>query len=183
MCVCLSVAFISFQCLLSVVSSCRNGQDRTQAHTTTHHGPWTPSFDHHHSNHERACVGLVTRAAWKMDAPFGMDWTIVLALVLAALILLNVLKEWLLRPKNLPPVYREFPYIPWLGSVYQFATGPRDFLLRAQKKVKRLIARSNAFHPQNMRVSTPATSHLSLAAWRGVHRQSLWDTHDLSYEL
>jgi sterol 14alpha-demethylase len=31
-----------------------------------------------------------------------------------------------------PPFYYEFPYIPWLGSLVQFATQPRDFLQRAR---------------------------------------------------
>lgn len=33
--------------------------------------------------------------------------------------------------KRLPPFYSEMPYIPWLGSIVQFATGPREFLQRA----------------------------------------------------
>jgi sterol 14-demethylase len=35
------------------------------------------------------------------------------------------------KPKNLPPFYSETPYIPWLGSLVQFATGPREFIQRA----------------------------------------------------
>jgi hypothetical protein len=37
----------------------------------------------------------------------------------------------LTRPKDLPPFYSEPGYIPWLGSLVQFATGPREFLQRA----------------------------------------------------
>ena len=33
-----------------------------------------------------------------------------------------------------PPFYCEFPYIPWLGSLVQFATQPREFLERAASK-------------------------------------------------
>jgi hypothetical protein len=56
-------------------------------------------------------------------------WRIVAALVLACA--LNSLISWLTRPKSLPPFYAEHPYIPWLGSLVQFATGPREFLQRA----------------------------------------------------
>jgi len=49
---------------------------------------------------------------------------------LAVLALLNWIKDILTRPKNLPPLYYEFPYIPWLGSIYQYATAPREFLMR-----------------------------------------------------
>ena len=35
------------------------------------------------------------------------------------------------RPDHLPPFYSEPGYIPWLGSLVQFATGPRKFLQRA----------------------------------------------------
>jgi len=50
------------------------------------------------------------------------------------LYVLNALKDWLMAPKNLPPVYSEFPTLPFLGSIVQYATCPRDFLQRAQKK-------------------------------------------------
>jgi len=30
-----------------------------------------------------------------------------------------------------PPFYFEWPYVPWLGSIVQFATGPREFIQRA----------------------------------------------------
>ena len=39
--------------------------------------------------------------------------------------------EWWTRPKNYPPFYYEHPYIPWLGSLVQFATNPKAFLQRA----------------------------------------------------
>lgn len=50
---------------------------------------------------------------------------------LIGLVVLNWIKDILTRPKDLPPLYYEFPYIPWLGSIYQYATGPREFLQRA----------------------------------------------------
>ena len=62
--------------------------------------------------------------------------------IVATLIVAWVLKSligWLTRPRNLPPFYCEFPYIPWLGSLWQFALGPREFLQRAQ------AARGNCF--------------------------------------
>ena len=46
-------------------------------------------------------------------------------------LLVKSIVETISRPKNLPPFYSEFPYIPWLGSLFQFATGPREFLQRA----------------------------------------------------
>lgn len=48
-----------------------------------------------------------------------------------AAIAVNSILQWCLRPKNHPPFYYEFPYIPWLGSLVQFATQPREFLERA----------------------------------------------------
>ena len=54
-----------------------------------------------------------------------------LAFALAVALFVKSLIEWLFRPKNAPPFYYEFPYIPWLGSLVQFATGPRTFLQRA----------------------------------------------------
>jgi sterol 14alpha-demethylase len=59
-------------------------------------------------------------------------WKIGLALTLALAV--NSLVSRLTRPKNLPPLYYEWPYIPWLGSLVQFATGPREFLERAASK-------------------------------------------------
>ena len=56
-------------------------------------------------------------------------WTY--SLTLAVALSVNSTVQWLLRPKNHPPFYWEFPYIPWLGSLVQFATQPREFLLRA----------------------------------------------------
>ncbi|KAG7373396.1 cytochrome P450 [Nitzschia inconspicua] len=61
----------------------------------------------------------------------SQPWRIVVALALACI--LNSLISWMTRPKNLPPFYAEYPYIPWLGSLVQFATGPREFLQRAAK--------------------------------------------------
>lgn len=33
-----------------------------------------------------------------------------------------------------PKLYYEFPFLPWIGSIIQFASEPRDFLIRAAKK-------------------------------------------------
>ena len=56
-------------------------------------------------------------------------------LVVAAAALAAVL-YWLTRgrkdPPNSPKLYTEFPYLPWIGSIVQFAREPRDFLLRAR---------------------------------------------------
>jgi hypothetical protein len=59
----------------------------------------------------------------------SQPWKIVVGVVLACG--LNSLISYLTRPKSLPPFYAEYPYIPWLGSLVQFATGPREFLQRA----------------------------------------------------
>lgn len=58
-----------------------------------------------------------------------------LAGVAIVLYLLLQIKEWLFAPANLPPMYSEFPTLPFLGSIYQYATGPREFLQRGQKKM------------------------------------------------
>lgn len=58
------------------------------------------------------------------------EWLVLLVL---GLFLLNQIKA-LFGPKNLPPVYSEFPYIPWLGSIWQFATNPREFIQRGNLK-------------------------------------------------
>lgn len=69
---------------------------------------------------------------------FSQPWRIVLAVIVA-----YVLKSWMTnnywtRPKksSLPPFYMEYPYIPWLGSLVQFATSPREFLERAAMATK-----------------------------------------------
>lgn len=63
------------------------------------------------------------------DFIFASPWSIASSLVIALAV--NSTIQWLLRPKNEPPFYCEFPYIPWLGSLVQFATQPREFLERA----------------------------------------------------
>lgn len=60
-----------------------------------------------------------------------MGLTLYLAATISILLFVNWFKEWVTRPKNVPPVYSEFPYIPWLGSIVQFAIQPREFLQRA----------------------------------------------------
>eukprot|EP00977_Amphora_coffeiformis_P020848 scaffold8602_cov196-Amphora_coffeaeformis.AAC.6 len=66
------------------------------------------------------------------DIVFSSPWSI--AGSLAAALGINSAIQWLLRPKNQPPFYYEHPYIPWLGSLVQFATQPREFLTRAAAK-------------------------------------------------
>lgn len=44
---------------------------------------------------------------------------------------LHSLVAMMTAPPNRPPFYYEFPYLPWLGSLVQFAVNPRDLLLRA----------------------------------------------------
>lgn len=44
---------------------------------------------------------------------------------------INAFVKYLTQPSNVPPFYYEYPYIPWLGSLVQFATGPREFIQRA----------------------------------------------------
>ena len=51
--------------------------------------------------------------------------------VAAAYIISSLLSFVSRLSQNLPPFYSEYPYIPWLGSLVQFATGPREFLQRA----------------------------------------------------
>ena len=60
-----------------------------------------------------------------LDQPYAIAAAILAAWALHSLV------SYLTRPKNLPPFYYESPYIPWLGSLVQFATGPREFLQRA----------------------------------------------------
>jgi sterol 14-demethylase len=58
-------------------------------------------------------------------------WKIAGALALAYFI--QSVFNYATAPKNTPPFYYESPYIPWLGSLAQFATSPREFLQRAAK--------------------------------------------------
>ena len=58
-------------------------------------------------------------------------WRIAVALCLAYFIQTSFAN--LTKRKDLPPFYSESPYIPWLGSLVQFATGPREFIQRAAK--------------------------------------------------
>ena len=44
---------------------------------------------------------------------------------------LNVCVGVLLAPAHRPPFYYELPYIPWLGSLVQFAVNPRNLIERA----------------------------------------------------
>jgi hypothetical protein len=64
----------------------------------------------------------------------SQPWRIALVGVIAYA--LNSLIAYLTRPKSLPPFYAEYPYVPWLGSLVQFATGPREFLQRAALATK-----------------------------------------------
>jgi sterol 14-demethylase len=58
-------------------------------------------------------------------------WKIAGALALAYFI--QSVFNYAKAPKNTPPFYYESPYIPWLGSLPQFAINPREFLQRAAK--------------------------------------------------
>lgn len=55
------------------------------------------------------------------------DLLVALALAYAVKLILGSF----FRRSDLPPFYSEAGYIPWLGSLVQFATGPREFLQRA----------------------------------------------------
>jgi hypothetical protein len=44
---------------------------------------------------------------------------------------LHSLVGYITAPPNLPPFYFEVPYIPWLGSLVQFAVNPRALIERA----------------------------------------------------
>ena len=80
--------------------------------------------------------------AGRLDANllFSEPWRIVVSIAVA-LVLRSVIQE-ITKPKNVPPFYYEFPYLPWLGSLVQFATGPREFLQRAA------MAKGDAFSIQ-----------------------------------
>lgn len=66
-----------------------------------------------------------------LQDPWKIAGAVFAALLVQALI--NYIRGILSTPANAPPFYKEQPYIPWLGSLVQFATGPREFLQRAQK--------------------------------------------------
>ena len=55
--------------------------------------------------------------------------------LLVSFVLMSISSLFLFRRRtdhhHLPPFYSEPGYIPWLGSLVQFATGPRKFLQRA----------------------------------------------------
>lgn len=61
-------------------------------------------------------------------------WVYLLGAVIGLMVVRWIIEEMTL-PANVPPVYREFPYIPWLGSLVQFAIQPREFLQRAHAKM------------------------------------------------
>lgn len=63
-------------------------------------------------------------------------WKLVL-LALAAAYGLQSLVAMLTKPPNHPPFYYELPYIPWLGSLVQFAVNPRDLIERATAFVRK----------------------------------------------
>lgn len=67
-------------------------------------------------------VSSATASPWHLGASVALALTV------------NSVLQWLLRPKNHPPFYCEFPYIPWLGSLVQFAVQPREFLERATRR-------------------------------------------------
>jgi len=63
------------------------------------------------------------------------SWKVVVGAIVAAVAVhsfVRTLTTWFrYRNKALPPFYYETPYLPWFGSLLQFATGPREFLQRA----------------------------------------------------
>ena len=61
----------------------------------------------------------VLSSPWQLAAAMAVAYTV------------KSILEYLTRRKDLPPFYLEAGYIPWLGSLAQFATGPREFLQRA----------------------------------------------------
>lgn len=88
-----------------------------------------------HETIRDTCVTTPSRAFLVVGLRFGtMAILSYLAISVVALLILNAVKERMFRPSNLPPVYTEFPYVPWIGSIWQFATGPREFLQRAHAK-------------------------------------------------
>ena len=71
----------------------------------------------------------------------GLDpWRIAGGIAVALLV--RFIIQSITKPKNVPPFYYEMPYLPWLGSLVQFATGPREFLQRAA------MAKGDAFSIQ-----------------------------------
>jgi len=63
----------------------------------------------------------------------SFSWVFFKALCVAYLI--NVCIGMILAPTR-PPFYYELPYIPWLGSLVQFAVNPRNLIERATKYTK-----------------------------------------------
>lgn len=57
-------------------------------------------------------------------------WKLVLLAFWAAYALQSLV-AMITAPANRPPFYFEWPYIPWLGSLVQFAVNPRDLVTRA----------------------------------------------------
>lgn len=102
---------------------------------------------------ERSLLSLYV--LWYEPTAFVMDiiqeiasdpWKIV-GTVFVALCLKSAV-AWATRSKNLPPFYYEHPYIPWLGSLVQFATGPRQFLVRAHAATKSNVVTIQLFGKQ-----------------------------------
>lgn len=58
------------------------------------------------------------------------SWKLVL-LALTVAYALQSLVAAITAPANRPPFYYELPYIPWLGSLVQFAVNPRELIQRA----------------------------------------------------
>ena len=57
-------------------------------------------------------------------------WKLIL-LAIAAGYAVQSLVAMTTAPANRPPFYYEWPYIPWLGSLVQFAINPRELIQRA----------------------------------------------------
>lgn len=61
-------------------------------------------------------------------------WKLVL-LALTTAYALQSLIGMITAPANRPPFYYELPYIPWLGSLVQFAVNPRELIERASARM------------------------------------------------
>ncbi len=60
-----------------------------------------------------------------------------LLVLLVVVALIGAVAVWLTRrrrdPPNAPRLFKEFPFIPWLGSIWQFAQEPSLFLQRGRQ--------------------------------------------------
>ena len=95
----------------------------------------------------------------------GPSTFMVLCGAVVTLYVLTSIKSLLFGPKNAPPVYSEFPTLPFLGSIWQFATGPRDFIMRGHEKFGEIFVSLACQYPQGDPVTWRAVVPASLS-WR-----------------